>query len=165
MDTSLVFSLSSSGSDSKGDGLGGLSGCVSGISRGSFPGILILEQVELGGGGVRSLARGSSKKSEREATGRRPPGLSVSLLGFCTAGATLDCAGTDACTKIGADMGTGMVVGPGTVMDTGVDMGPGVVKGADMAMDVGEVTGTGTTTGAGVTMAVDTPGLLMEMLY
>ncbi len=60
--------------------------------------------IDFGAGGtgwwcVRSLARGSSKKSEREATGRRPPGLSVSLLGFCTAGATLDCAGTDACTK------------------------------------------------------------------
>lgn len=112
------------------------------------------------------MAHGSSKKSEREATGRRPPGLSVSLLGFCTAGATLDCAGTDACTTIGAgmgaDMGTVMVVGAGTatghgtVMDTGVGTGPGVVKGAGMAMDVGEATGTGTTTGAGVTMDVDT---------
>lgn len=99
------------------------------------------------------MARGSSKKSEREATGRWPPGLSVSLPGFCTAGATLDCtdAGTTTGAGMSADMGTGMAAGatgPGTVMDTGVGMGTGVVKGTGTAMDIGVATGTGMTMGA-----------------
>lgn len=107
------------------------------------------------------MARGSSRKSEREATGRWVPGLSVSLLGFGAAGATLDCTGTDAGTTTGADMGTGMVAGagtttgPGTVMDTGVGMDT-VFKGAGTAMDIDVATGTGMTIGAGVTMGADT---------
>lgn len=108
------------------------------------------------------MARGSSRKSEREATGRWAPGLSVSLLGFSAAGATLDCTGTDAGTTTGAGIGGDMVAGagtttgPGTVMDIGVGMGTGVFNGAGTVMDIDVATGTGMTTGADVTMGADT---------
>lgn len=119
------------------------------------------------------MAQGSSKKSEMEATCRRDPGLSVSLLGIITAGVTiLDCTGTDTGVTVGecmgGDMETGMVagagttIGAGTEMDTGVGMGTAVAKGTGTGVGVGVASGPGKTIGAGVTMGADTLTIVSE---
>lgn len=105
------------------------------LSR-SVPVALTLGMLEAGGG-VWSLARGSSKKSEMEAAGRRGFGLSVSLLGSSVAaGARVGCAGGRAgcagarvrcaggalgCVRAGVAVAIGTVVSMGTGAGTRVD--------------------------------------------
>ena len=85
MDTSRVFSRSSSASDPNGDGLGGRIGCVSGGLRESTYGAGGRSTGTGQGSGWWGLARGSSRKSDMQTTGRPAPGmgtgLSMSLLG------------------------------------------------------------------------------------
>lgn len=110
-DTKRVFSLSPSGSDSTGEGLGGRKGCVSGTSSRSVPGTMTLDTL---GVGDDLCGMGSSRKSETEVMERCGPGTSVSLLGSSVAvRATLGCAGGTRALAVGICTGTGTGVGTG----------------------------------------------------
>lgn len=113
MDTKRVFSLSPSGSDSTGEGLGGRKGCVSGTSSRSFSGTLTLGKHEVGDD---LCGMGSSRKSETEVMQCFGPGLSAFMLGSSVVVRTmLDCAA--AARAVG--MGTGTGTGVGTTFEGG----------------------------------------------
>lgn len=109
MDTKRVFSLSPSGSDSTGEGLGGRRGCVSGTSSRSVPGTMTLGML---GVGDDLCGMGSSRKSETEVMERCGPGTSVTLLSSIVAvRAPLGCAGGVRALAVGICTGTGTGVG------------------------------------------------------
>lgn len=117
MDTKRTFSLSPSGSDSTGEGLGGRRGCVSGTLSRSVSGAMTLGIWEVGDD---LCGMGSSRKSEIEVMERCGPGLWVFLLGSkVVVRATLGCAGGARTLAVG--MGTGTGTGVGTTFGAGTD--------------------------------------------